>query len=403
MNIIFLTLSPFNNLNDRGIYPDLLRKIVRKGHNVYIVTPNERKFKKPTQLFIDKNSQILCVKTLNLQKTNLFEKGIGIFLVEHQFKAAIKKYWSGIKFDLIIYTTPPITITHVIKFIKRRDNAKTYLLLKDIFPQNAVDLGMIRKGGLLYRFFKKTEAKLYAISDQIGCMSPANVDYICMNNPNIDRKKVHVNPNSIEVKIKNKINNFEKKCIRNKYNIPESVTTFIYGGNLGKPQGVNFLIDVLKYYFNNENVFFIIVGSGTEYKKINKWYCLNKPQNSLLLPYLPKEEFDILLSISDVGLIFLDSRFTIPNFPSRLLSYLEFSLPILAATDRYSDIGLIAQQNGFGFWCESGDLDSFCNYVNIFTKNIDLRLSMGKKGNLYLEKNYTVDISYSIIFNEYDI
>lgn len=400
MNVLFLTLSSFNSINDRGIYSDLMRKIIREGHSTYVVTPIERRLKQTTNLFQEQYCQILRVRTLNIQKTNVIEKGIGTLLVEHQFKAAITKYWKDVIFDIIIYATPPITITRLVEFIKKRDNAKTYLLLKDIFPQNAVDLGMISDQSFLHRYFRRREAALYAISDRIGCMSPANVDYLCMHNPQVDCQKVHINPNSIEVRAKNEMNVIEKSCVRNKYNIPEEATIFIYGGNLGKPQGISFLIDVLAYYINNENLFFIIVGSGTEFNAVSGWFTVNHPKNALLLPLLPKDDFEALLTISDVGLIFLDPRFTIPNFPSRLLSYLENSLPILAATDLQTDIGAIAQEQGFGYWCESGDLVSFCKYLDIFTVNSELRLAMGKAGNIYLQKNYTVDISYSLIFEE---
>jgi glycosyltransferase involved in cell wall biosynthesis len=402
MNVLFLTLSSLTSIDERGIYSDLLRKIVYEGHSVYIVTPLERRFKQSTELLKYENYQILRVKTLNVKKTNVFEKGIGILLLENQFKSAINKYWNDIKFDLILYSTPPITFNHVIEFIKKRDNAKTYLLLKDIFPQNAVDLGLIWKGGLLYRFFRQKEVALYAISDRIGCMSPANRDYICKHNPNIDQRKVHINPNSIEVRTINELSLIDKIRIRNKYKIPVNATVFIYGGNIGKPQGINFLLKVLEKNIFYKNVFFIIVGSGTEINKVSKWFKENQPPNALLLPFLPKPEFDELLSISDVGLVFLDPRFTIPNFPSRLLSYLEFSLPILAATDLNTDIGKIAQENGFGFWCENGDLTSFCNYIDFFVKNEEFRFSMGKTGNLFLKMNYSVDLSYSTIFEEYD-
>ena len=74
-----------------------------------------------------------------------------------------------------------------------------YLLLKDIFPQNAVDLGMFSKGGLLYRMFRKKEERLYQLSDYIGCMSPANVDYILRHNREVDIHRVEVCPNSIEL------------------------------------------------------------------------------------------------------------------------------------------------------------------------------------------------------------
>jgi len=400
MNVLFLTLTAFDDINDRGIYYDLMRNIVSKGHNLYVVSPIERKFKRETFVHSNENCAILRVKTLNIQKTNIIEKGIGTLIIENQFKKAIIKFFKNVKFDLIIYSTPPITFTNVITFLKKRDNAKTYLLLKDIFPQNAVDLGFFSKKSLFYNFFRKKEQMLYAISDKIGCMSPANCSYLEKHNPNLDKNKIHINPNSIEI---TEIEIPDTKTIiqlKTKYNIPLNSTIFIYGGNLGKPQGIIYLIKLLELKKNISEIFFLIVGSGTEYSTVENWYNKNMPNNVKVLNYLPKKEFDLLISISDVGLIFLDPRFTIPNFPSRLLSYLEYSIPVLAATDKNTDIGLIAEQNGFGLWCENGDLPKMSAHIDVLVLNPTLRKTMGKKGNVFLQTNYSVQFSYQQIFNE---
>lgn len=181
--------------------------------------------------------QILKIKTLNIQKTNIFEKGVGTLLLETQFDRAIGKYWGKVRFDLMLYSTPPITFNRVIERVKERCGCKSYLLLKDIFPQNAVDLGMFSRYGLLYHFFRKKEKKLYQVSDQIGCMSPANAAYVLSHHPEIDPKKIHINPNSIELRTEQVI---DKQATKKKYGLLTDRSVFIYGGNLGKPQGIDF-------------------------------------------------------------------------------------------------------------------------------------------------------------------
>ena len=106
---------------------------------------------------------------------------------------------------------------------------------------------------------------------------------------------------------------------------------------------------------------------------------------------LPKKEYDQLVAVADIGLIFLDKRFTIPNFPSRLTSYMEYSLPVLAATDINTDLKDVLKESGSGFWVESGDINSFINYANNLSKNSELRKRMGLKGRKYLEENYDIE------------
>ena len=219
MKILFLTIARISEISARGIYTDLMRKFSEEGHELFIATPIERRYKKKTSIIKNNNITILRIKTLNIQKTNILEKGLSTILIEKQFHSSIKKHLPEIQFDLILYSTPPITFTKVVKYIKQKDGAKSYLLLKDIFPQNAVDIGILNKGSLIHRYFRKKEKELYHVSDFIGCMTPANRTYICKHNPEINPEIVEINPNSIEP-AGSSILPEQKELMRQKYLIP---------------------------------------------------------------------------------------------------------------------------------------------------------------------------------------
>jgi len=408
VNLIFLTLARIENIEQRGIYSDLMRKFRDEGHQVYIVCPCERRLGMKTSLIESYGVHILNVKTLNIQKTNIVEKGIGTLLLEYQFKHAIKRYLKGIKFDLITYSTPPITFTDVVNYLKKQTpQAISYLQLKDIFPQNAVDIGMLSVSSLLYKYFRRKEIDLYKASDYIGCMSPANVRFVLDHNDYICADRVEVAPNSIELCNKKEPlagqENAEKCYIRKKYGLPIDKPIFIYGGNLGRPQGIDFLIRCLNAIRNRLDCYLVIVGSGTEFEKVNNWYNhvkksdTNNEMNVKVMHGLPKADYDMLVKYCDVGLIFLDHRFSIPNYPSRLLSYLENKMPIICATDINTDIGSIAQKNGYGFWCESKDPADFVVLVDKMLQS-DIK-RMGQKGYEFLCQHYLVEHTYKAIMS----
>lgn len=401
MNIIFLTIAYPISPSRRNIYSDLVNEFSKLGHNVYVVTASERKYRKRTSLDVEDGVNVLRVRTGNIQKTNVIEKGISMLLIENQYMKAIKEYFSNVKFDLILYSTPPITFNRVISYIKKKDGASSYLLLKDIFPQNAIDIGLMKENGLLFKYFKKKEANLYRISDYIGCMSKANVEYLIKQNDFIDQAKVEVCPNSIRPS-EYPLDKSQKQKIREKYNIPINTLVFVYGGNLGKPQGINFLADIIISHKNRKDCFFAIVGSGTEYKFLKDTINKYKLQNTILLPFMPKDEYDDFLLACDVGMIFLDPRFTIPNFPSRLLSYMDLGMPVIAATDICTDIKDVIENGQFGLWCKNGDLKTFDNYIDYLINNRNVLESMGKKSREYLESNYTVSKSCKIILKHFD-
>ena len=380
-----------------------MREFVKDGHNLYIISPTEKRKNEPTKLIDSGKVKILKLQIGNTQKTNLVEKGISTLTLESKFKSGIKKYFNDVKFDLVIYTTPPITLQKAVEFVKKRDNARTYLLLKDIFPQNSVDLGLMKKQGPLsglYKFFRHKEKQLYKISDYIGCMSQANVDYLLKKNPGVNRSKIiEVCPNSIEPQMI-EISGSDRDKIREKYHVPKDKFVFVYGGNLGKPQGIDFLIECLKANEKNDNSFILIVGSGTEFYKIDRFFEEAKPQNAKLMAHMLREDYEVLANTCDVGLIFLDKRFTIPNFPSRLLSYMQASMPVLAATDVNTDIGDTIMNGNFGYWCESDNAIEFNQLMNNMCDE-KLLLELGKNSRKYLENNYTSNHSYKSIMKHF--
>lgn len=397
MNILFLTLDKIESLEERGCYTDLLRKFREEGDEIFIMIPSERRENKNSYLLKGEKLSILNVRTFNLQKTNIIEKGIGTLAIEYQFVKALKKYFSNVKFDLVLYCTPPITFYKVIQFVKKRDNAYSYLMLKDIFPQNAIDMKMLKEGGFLHRMFLRKERMLYEVSDTIGCMSEANQEYLIRHNPAIAVNKVEVNPNSIEpIVFEQTID--EKIKIKQKYGLPLDKKVFAYGGNLGKPQGIDFLLETISTT-TNPQVFFLVVGNGTEYDRIFKWFQNKLPKNAVLLAGLPKKDFDMLLNTCDVGMIFLHKDFTIPNFPSRLLSYLEMKMPVIAATDPNTDIGSIIENNKCGYWVISGDVLGMQKAINSICSDENNFYQIKENAWNLLQREYKVDYSYQLIKN----
>lgn len=397
MNVLFLSLLDFNSFNERNIYSDLLREFIKNSHNVYCVSPVEKRTNQKTHVLKFGDNYILKLRIGNTQKVNLIEKGISTLRIESLVVSGIKKYFSDVKFDIVLYTTPPVTFAKVIKYVKKRDGAKSYLMLKDIFPQNALDLGMLSQTGIrgvIYKYFRKKEEMLYSISDRIGCMSQANVDYIINHNPYISPNKVEVCPNCIDI-VNVRLSDQERKKMREKYNIPLDKTVYVYGGNLGKPQDVPFIVNCLKACRHIVDCHFVIAGSGTESRVLEEYIKSEKPDYVRFFGQVPKKEYDKMIACCDVGLIFLDNRFTIPNFPSRMLSYMQAGLPILACTDSNTDVGKVIINGRFGWWCESNDANHFAQLIEDIRK--DNLKEKGNHANEYLCDHYSSKVGYELI------
>lgn len=388
MRILFISLLDFSSYDERSIYTDLIRCLIDAGHDVYSISPIERRRGMPSYVITDGATHIVKPCIGNIQKTGIIEKGISTLLLNSQLKRAVKLYFTDVKFDLVLYPTPPISFLGAVEYVKERDGAFTYLMLKDIFPQNAVEMGMLRTRGpmgLIWKYFRRQEQHLYRISDIIGCMSPANIQFLLSHNPDVNPKHVTLCPNSVIPRDMSCDKDVKKK-LRRKYGLPENRVLFVFGGNLGVGQGIPFLVNCLRTKVGDGKAHFLIVGDGTEYEKLEKYFREEQPHNATLIKRLPKEDFDTLVGSCDVGLILLDHRFTIPNFPSRTLSYLQARVPILCATDDSTDIGKIAEENGFGISCSSADVEEFNLAVDRMI-SAD-RGAMGEAGWDYLCQNW---------------
>ena len=401
MKVIFLSIS-YSEKEHVSFYEELLQEFVANGHEVFVACASEKRKQRDTEISDERGIHVLRIKTGNITgNVNIIEKGISTVMIDRKFQKAIAKYFSKEKFDLILYPTPPITLVGTVSYLKKKSKAVSYLLLKDIFPQNAVDLGMLSTTGIkgiAYKVFRNKEKKLYRISDYIGCMSPANVKYVLKHNEHVKTEKIEVCPNCVKL-LNDKHTIEEHREIRKKYQIPVDKKVFVYGGNLGRPQGIDFFLACLEAVKNINDAFILIVGGGSEAGKIKKIIREHSIANAMILNSLPKADYELLADACDVGLIFLDYRFTIPNFPSRILSYMQRSKPVLVSSDPNTDMGEIVEQNGFGWKCLSNDSEKFAECVK---EALDADLNtMGAVGRKYLEDNYNVKNGYEIIMKHF--
>jgi glycosyltransferase involved in cell wall biosynthesis len=392
MKVIYISTVFPSEKDGSTIYTDIAEELVSRGHTVTVVASEEKKKSKGTRLVSERGCDVLWVKTGNMYDVGKIEKGLSLLTLSDKFISAIKKFLSDKEFDLVIYEAPPATLAKSVNFAKKKFNAPSYLMMKDIFPQNAVDIGLMSKG-IIYRYFKHKEKLLYKSADVIGCMSQMNCDYIAEHNPEVNKSKLQIFPNC------KKISAVPQKNIdfpmRKKYEIPLNKTVFVMGGNMGKPQALPFLCESAKKLANDDNLHFLFVGRGTEWDYVKGE--TKDLSNVTLLKNLPRDEYEMLITECDVGIVSLDHRFTIPNYPSRILSYMEYAMPVVVATDRNTDFKNLIEDSNCGLWCPSDDVESFIENIRKLASDDSLRKSMGGCGRKYLEDNFQVAKSIDIL------
>ena len=397
MNILFISIawpSPGNG----NLYSDLMDEFVLHGHRVHVAATHRSNDQDGKSQTTENGIQVLRIPSGKIMKASLLQKLISLLTLGGKFKRAINEYYGLEQYDLIIAHTPSITLSILYRKLKLKYGASLYLLLKDIWPQGSVDHKVFRKYSPPWIYFRIHEKRLYRVADYIGTMSPMGAKYLLSKNKFLTEQKVEVCPNSIRPAM----HTGEKpdSGIRDKYGIPGDACVYIFSGNLGIGHGLHFLVEAIQALSDYSKAYFVIGGDGTHFRFLERKFTESKPGNVFLYNWLPRKDFEDILATSDVGLILL-SKYTSPQFPSRLLSYLEYSKAVLCAVNSETDIGSIVDKEGCGLSVTHGDLDSFVNAVKTLSEQPDFRKKAGENGRKLLMERYTVSHSYEIIMNHF--
>jgi glycosyltransferase involved in cell wall biosynthesis len=389
MNVLFLMFA-FPDMNKSfNMYTTLVEEFSKGGHQVVVLAPGSEN----TGVRQEKGIDVLRVKTLPIKNVSAYRKGIANILIPYQFENALRRHYPGKVFDLIIAPTPPITLVDLAAKLKRKFGARFYLILRDIFPQNAVDLGFMRKDGFIHRFFRRKEIRLYREADAIGCMSKGNIDYVLRHNPGLDAGKLHIMLN-----FQKPYSGFgsDRQALLVKYGL-EGRFVVVFGGNMGKPQQLENVLQLAHSCRKYPDVLFLLLGEGVQMDRIAALVRENGYENIRIQRTVPKQEYQDLLSACHVGLISLHCAFTIPNIPSKALDYFNLGLPVLASLDSATDFGSMLDSEQSGLWSLAGDHASlFGNFERMYASP-ELRIKMGQNGKRYFDTNLTPDLAYRTI------
>lgn len=395
MNILFVCMvwpkPGFSNM-----YSDLMSEFVEEKHNVFVATLSEKRQRMKTGLNKENGINVLRVRCGNIQKVNKYRKVISSYLSGYYLRHNVKKYFKKTKIDLMIFALPPLTIAKKIIDIKKYFGCKLYLLLKEFWPQDPADLGAMKVNGLVWKYFKSLENLIYSKSDFIGTMSEAGIEYLKMNKHS-SSSVLEVNPNCKKDNNYHPCDRYLINKIRNDYAIPLNKKVFVFGGNLGISQGIPEMILSISACENVDLAFFLIIGDGTEYDKVKD--NLGHQKNVMVLKRLDEKEYDNVLSACDYGLIFLYPDYSVPNIPSRFISYIKYGMPVLACIDHATDLGKIISNNNCGYFVYSGDVMGFRENV-IRLINDDTREMKDNCIDLFKSK-YTSRICYDIIISHF--
>lgn len=400
MNILFVVSRHSKKVNDSTLTKDLVNEFLEKGHDITVVTMLEKRENEETQLNIENGCKVLRVKTGNyFNVESKFEKVITILTLFKKMKKAALEYLANEKYDLIITHTPFVSTDKLIKPLKDYFKCPAYLILWDIFPQNAKDIGLI-KNNFIFKYFKNKEKKMLEIYDRIFCMSEGNVKYVSENYSYIDKQKIKLLRNWAKI---TPLLNINKEELRKEMNFNSNNFIALFGGNMGKPQKLENILLLAEKCKEIKEIIFIFIGNGSEKNRIKDLAKTKKLDNIIFKEQVSREEYEKLACLCDVGLVSLDDRFTVPNFPSKTTDYFKIKLPIFAILDDCSarDYGnFLENKTKGGTFILGKNIDKeYKKFIDLYLDK-EKREEMGRNGRKFYEEFLDVNKAYKIIISE---
>ncbi len=372
---------------------DLGQDLLLKGHEVSIITVCEDIDEK-IQISIEDGVNVVRVKSGKIDGANRYIRALNEFRLSSNIWKNGKDFFNNNTCDLVIWYSPSIFFGSLIKKIKMKNNCFSYLILRDIFPQWALDTGILKKG-IIFNFFKKVEIVQYENADIIGVQSPDNLLYF--KNSNLyDKYKIEVLYNWTSlVNTENLKTDFRLKLgLQNK-------VVFFYGGNIGQAQDLQNIIRLASRIQNETSAHFLIVGDGTESIKLKKIISELQLKNISILKSVDQSTYFAMLSEFDVGLISLERNFRTSNFPGKMLGYMQYSKPILASINPGNDLKKILLDNNAGLVSINGDDDLLVKNCLYLIQNPDARNKIGNNGYNLLKNIFSVNKASSQILGHF--
>ena len=346
----------------------LALELVFQKHSVCVAVPNA--LQRESVVIEERDGvEVFCVKALQTKDVTYVRRVIAEFINPFLIWSRLRSNSIFILRDVdgIIWYSPTIFWGPLVKRLKELFHCKTYLILRDIFPDWAYDLGVLRSK-VVYAFLKKVSEFQYGQADRIGVQSPKNKDYLLGKYPHLSSKiEVLWNWTTSSKNIPCTIT-LNKAAIGNR-------TILVYAGNVGVAQGISSFIRLLKKLNTKEEYAFVFVGRGSEMRELELASKAERISSIYFFEEIDPAQIVGLYEQCHVGLVVLDPRHQTHNIPGKFISYIQAGLPTLALANKDNDLISLINDNRLGAAIsslESADLEQALESLKSIQNDLEL-------------------------------
>ena len=354
---------------------DLSREFVRQGHALTVMLPTAS-LSSPWALEDFDGVQVLRLRAPRIKDINYVSRTINEFLMPFAMRWNLRKSplakerWNG-----VVWYAPSIFHGPLANALKRSSACKGYLIIRDIFPEWAADMGLMSRG-LPYKIFRAVANYQYSVADVIGIQTQGNQCYFSGR------------PNShIEVL---------QNWLADATNVGCSIdaaggvlagrTIFVYAGNMGVAQGMDVLLDVAERLRSRTDVGFLFVGRGSDAKRLRADADKRGLDNVAFFDEIDPTEIPGLYAQCHIGIVALDPRHKTHNIPGKFLSYMQAGMPVLASINPGNDLVGMIESERVGRVCTDHSVDNMQRVALELVDEVVASRGMQNNGNVDVSK-----------------
>lgn len=362
---------------------DFAREVVRQGYQLTVMLPTPGQTE-PWVIEDFDGMTVLRLRTPKMRDLGYMRRTLGELLMPFaMLRNLAKSPLNFRRWDGIIWYSPSIFHGHFVRSLKKASNCKGYLIIRDIFPEWAVDMELMRRG-LAYGFFRLVANYQYKFADVIGIQSEGNGHYFDSWQSGKGRK-LEVLQNWLD-------KTGSSKSSLNIHDTPlAGRRVFVYAGNMGVAQGLDIFIDLAQCFSNHKDVGFLWVGRGSEVGRLSKLAKMRELKNTYFADEIEPDEIPDLYNQCCAGIVALDPRHKSHNIPGKFVTFMQSGLPILANVNAGNDITMLIRNNRVGQVCETNKLEDLVYATECLLSQIESDKSLSRRCRDLFDRNFAVD------------
>ena len=385
MNILLIT-DTFPPLKGSGAvqFRDLANEIVCQGHLLTVIVPRND----IPQSFLStqvNGVNVYQLKSLPLKDVRLIKRTLNELLLPLlMYRGMVRSGLSHIKWDAIVWHSPSIFFGPLVSLLKKKHKCSSYLIIRDIFPDWAVDLGLIKRGGAIHYFFSLIARYQYSVADTIGVQSSGNKIYFKSWVERYERK-LEVLPNWLGRP------GVAHCSIRVQDTALAGRKILVYAGNMGVAQGMDIILNLAERLRDRGDIGFLMVGRGSDAPRLKLSAQDRQLDNVLFYDEIEPEEIPSLYAQCHVGIIALDPRHQSHNIPGKFLTYMQSGLPVLANVNKGNDLAEMIRVERVGEVCETNEVDDLLRLAEKLVNDMQTNDDISRRCKLLFESHFAVE------------